>query len=462
MKYISTRGGCPPQNFEQVLLSGLAPDGGLFIPQTLPTFSAEQIEAMKSLQYADLALEIVTPFVDGEIPTSQLKKVTDESYAAFKHPEVAPLTRLSEHEYLLELYHGPTLAFKDFALQVLGRLLDHVLRKNDQRVVILGATSGDTGSAALEGCRHSERVEMYILHPYQRVSAVQRKQMTTVPGDNVFNLAIEGNFDDCQRIVKAAFANQAFLPSNKSLVAVNSINWVRILMQIVYYFYAALKLGAPNKKVSFSVPTGNFGDIYAGYLARRMGLPIDRLIVATNKNDILHRFISRNEYSTTELSKTFSPSMDILVSSNFERYLYDLLGKDSPALCKFMDRFGKETLSVSAEQWAQMKSCFDSSSVDDATTCQLINELFTKNSILVDPHTAVGVKSGRDCSENTTSPIVTLATAHPAKFSDAISAAGLKEPNLPEHLGDLFDREERYSVLPNSLSSVTEFIQKHS
>tara|TARA_A100000164_G_scaffold73677_1_gene61916 strand:- start:1797 stop:3185 length:1389 start_codon:yes stop_codon:yes gene_type:complete len=462
MKYISTRGGCPPQNFEQVLLSGLAPDGGLFIPQTLPTFSAEQIEAMKSLQYADLALEIVTPFVDGEIPTSQLKKVIDESYAAFKHPEVAPLTRLSEHEYLLELYHGPTLAFKDFALQVLGRLLDHVLRKNDQRVVILGATSGDTGSAALEGCRHSERVEMYILHPYQRVSAVQRKQMTTVPGDNVFNLAIEGNFDDCQRIVKAAFANQAFLPSNKSLVAVNSINWVRILMQIVYYFYAALKLGAPNKKVSFSVPTGNFGDIYAGYLARRMGLPIDRLIVATNKNDILHRFISRNEYSTTELSKTFSPSMDILVSSNFERYLYDLLGKDSPALCKFMDRFGKETLSVSAEQWAQMKSCFDSSSVDDATTCQLISELFTKNSILVDPHTAVGVKSGRDCSENTTSPIVTLATAHPAKFSDAISAAGLKEPNLPEHLGDLFDREERYSVLPNSLSSVTEFIQKHS
>ena len=462
MKYISTRGGCPPQNFEQVLLSGLAPDGGLFIPQTLPTFSAEQIEAMKSLQYADLALEIVTPFVDGDIPTSQLKKVIDESYAAFKHPEVAPLTRLSEHEYLLELYHGPTLAFKDFALQVLGRLLDHVLRKNDQRVVILGATSGDTGSAALEGCRHSERVEMYILHPHQRVSAVQRKQMTTVPGDNVFNLAIEGNFDDCQRIVKAAFANQAFLPSNKSLVAVNSINWVRILMQIVYYFYAALKLGAPNKKVSFSVPTGNFGDIYAGYLARRMGLPIDRLIVATNKNDILHRFISRNEYSTTELSKTFSPSMDILVSSNFERYLYDLLGKDSPALCKFMDRFGKETLSVSAEQWAQMKSCFDSSSVDDATTCQMISELFTKNSILVDPHTAVGVKSGRDCSENTTSPIVTLATAHPAKFSDAISAAGLKEPNLPEHLGDLFDREERYSVLPNSLSSVTEFIQKHS
>ena len=268
MKYISTRGRCSPQNFEQVLLTGLAPDGGLFVPKTLPTVSVEQIRAMASLSYADLALDLVTPFVDGEIPTSDLKTIIDQSYEAFDHPEVAPITQLSEREYLLELYHGPTLAFKDFALQVLGRLLDYVLERNDQRVVILGATSGDTGSAALEGCRHSERVEIYILHPYQRVSDVQRKQMTTVPGKNVFNLAIEGNFDDCQRIVKAAFADQSFLPNDKSLVAVNSINWARILMQIVYYFYSALKLGAPDKRVSFSVPTGNFGDIYAGYLAK--------------------------------------------------------------------------------------------------------------------------------------------------------------------------------------------------
>ena len=462
MKYISTRGGCSPQNFEQVLLAGLAPDGGLFIPQTLPSFSSDEIRLMQSLSYADLAFKVVTPFVDGEIPASELKAIIDESYAAFDHPEVAPMTKLSEKEYLLELYHGPTLAFKDFALQVLGRLLDYVLIKNDQRVVILGATSGDTGSAALEGCRHSERVEIYILHPFERVSDVQRKQMTTVPGENVFNLAIEGNFDDCQRIVKAAFADQAFLPAQKSLVAVNSINWARILMQIVYYFYAALKLGAPDKGVSFSVPTGNFGDIYAGYLAKCMGLSIDRLIVATNKNGILHRFISRNEYSKSSLSKTFSPSMDILVSSNFERYLYDLFAKDASVLCEFMEKTNKEALSVTSEQWTQMKTCFDSSSVDDNTTCDVINELFTKTSVLVDPHTAVGVKSGRDCSENSGSPIVTLATAHPAKFSEAIQAAGLNKPELPGHLKDLFNREERYTVLPNELSAVVAFIRKHS
>ena len=462
MKYISTRGGCSPQNFEQVLLTGLAPDGGLFVPETLPTVSVEQIRAMGSLSYADLALDLVTPFVDGEIPTSDLKNIIDQSYEAFDHPEVAPITQLSEREYLLELYHGPTLAFKDFALQVLGRLLDYVLERNDQRVVILGATSGDTGSAALEGCRHSERVEIYILHPYQRVSDVQRKQMTTVPGKNVFNLAIEGNFDDCQRIVKAAFADQSFLPNDKSLVAVNSINWARILMQIVYYFYSALKLGAPDKRVSFSVPTGNFGDIYAGYLAKCMGLPIDRLIVATNKNDILHRFISANEYAKSELTKTFSPSMDILVSSNFERYLYDLFAKDSSAVSEFMQHSGEKPLSVTSEQWAQMNECFDSSSVDDNTTCQVINELFNINSVLVDPHTAVGVQSGRDCFENSRSPIVTLATAHPAKFSEAIQAAGLNKPKLPEHLKDLFSREERYTILHNDLLAVTDFIRKHS
>ena len=337
-----------------------------------------------------------------------------------------------------------------------------MLVKNDQQVVILGATSGDTGSAALEGCRHSERVEIYILHPFERVSDVQRKQMTTVPGENVFNIAIEGNFDDCQRIVKAAFADQTFLPAGKSLVAVNSINWARILMQIVYYFYAALKLDAPDKRVSFSVPTGNFGDIYAGYLAKCMGLPIDRLIVATNKNDILHRFISRNNYSKSKLSKTFSPSMDILVSSNFERYLYDLFSKNAAVLSDFMENSNKEVLSVTSEQWTQMKACFDSSSVDDNTTCDVINELFTKTSVLVDPHTAVGVKSGRDCVENSSSPIVTLATAHPAKFSEAIQAAGLNKPDLPGHLKDLFNREERYTVLPNELSAVTAFIRKHS
>ena len=438
MKYISTRGGSEPQNFEQVLLTGLAPDGGLYVPADLPKISKEKMQVWQSLDYADLALAIVAPFIDGAIPDVELKIIIEDSYKEFGHPAVAPLVQLGKQEYLLELFHGPTLAFKDFALQVLGRMLDYVLKNNDQRAVILGATSGDTGSAALEGCRHSDQVDIFILHPHQRVSDVQRKQMTTVPGDNVFNLAVEGNFDDCQRIVKAAFANQSFLPEGRQLVAVNSINWARILMQIVYYFFAALKLGAPEKKVSFSVPTGNFGDIYAGYLAKRMGLPIDRLVVATNKNDILHRFISNNDYSVSELSKTFSPSMDILISSNFERFLFDLFGRDGATVLDFMERLGKETLSVSSEQWRHVKNHFDSASVDDETTCNTIEQIFKENGILLDPHSAVGVRSARVCQQsNSDIPMVTLATAHPAKFAEAIAAAGLSEPVLPVHLKDL-------------------------
>lgn len=461
MKYISTRGGCNPQTFEEVLLTGLAPDGGLYVPQSLPSVSTEQMEQWKGLSYSDLAFEIVSPFVDGAIPEQELKRIIYASYQEFGHPDVAPVSQLGQNEYVLELYHGPTLAFKDFALQVLGRMLDYVLKKNQQKVVILGATSGDTGSAALEGCRHSDYVDIFILHPYQRVSDVQRKQMTTVSGDNVFNLAVEGNFDDCQRIVKAAFANQSFLPDDRQLVAVNSINWARILMQIVYYFYAALKLGGPQRKVSFSVPTGNFGDIYAGYLAKCMGLPVDRLIVATNKNDILHRFISSNDYSIANLTKTFSPSMDILVSSNFERYLFDLFDRDSTALAAFMFRFGKEILSVSKKQWQSAKDCFDSASVDDEVTCSVIAEVFSSHGKLLDPHTAVGLKSARICRElknDTETPMITLATAHPAKFAEAIAAAGLDNPALPQHLADLFEREECYTIVANDLSEVTNFI----
>lgn len=462
MKYISTRGACPPQNFEQVLLTGLAPDGGLFVPERLPQVSLNEIRSWKDLDYADLALHIITPFIGDEIEAAALRHIIEDSYREFDHPQVAPLSKLADNEWILELYHGPTLAFKDFALQVLGRLLDYVLIRNDQRVVILGATSGDTGSAALEGCRHSERVDIFILHPHRRVSDVQRRQMTTVAGDNVFNLAVTGNFDDCQRIVKAAFANQSFLPEGRQLVAVNSINWARILMQIVYYFSAALKLGGPDQPVSFSVPTGNFGDIYAGYLAKHMGLPVDRLIVATNKNDILHRFISNNEYSVSGLSKTFSPSMDILVSSNFERYLFDLFDRDGQALSDFMVRFGKETLRVDEEQWRRVRDCFDSATVDDDSTCEAIAEVYRQSGKLLDPHTAVGVKAARECNRNPAMPMVTLATAHPAKFSEAIAAAGLESPLLPEHLGDLFERRERYTVVGNDLSEVTEFIRNHT
>ncbi len=462
MKYKSTRGGCADKSFEQVLLTGLAPDGGLYVPGELPHFSSDEIASWKALNYSDLALTIIAPFIDDEIPEAALRDIIESSYAEFDHPDVAPLSTLAEGEYMLELYHGPTLAFKDFALQVLGRLLDYVLVKNNQRAVILGATSGDTGSAALEGCRHSERVDIFILHPHQCVSEVQRRQMTTIRADNVFNLAVAGNFDDCQRIVKAAFADQSFLPEQSQLVAVNSINWARIMMQIVYYFSAALTLGAPQQTVSFSVPTGNFGDIYAGYLARRMGLPIKQLVVATNSNDILHRFISGNDYSVADLNHSYSPSMDILVSSNFERYLFDLFAADPVVLTNFMAKLGSEPLSVSEQQWQQLKTCFDSARVDDKSTCETIARIHADTGRLVDPHTAVGIKAARDCNADKATSMITLATAHPAKFSDAIEAAGLPIPALPPHLQYLLEKEEHYTVVPNKLDAVTAFLTNHS
>ena len=462
MKYISTRGGGIPQTFEQVLLTGLAPDGGLYVPAELPHFSQEELASWKNLSYPELALKIVSPFIGEDIPAEALSKIVIESYAQFDHPEVAPLTKLAENDFMLELYHGPTLAFKDFALQVLGRILDYVLIKNDQRVVILGATSGDTGSAALEGCRHSKQVDIFILHPHQRVSEVQRRQMTTVVGDNVFNLAVQGNFDDCQSIVKAAFADQSFLSKESQLVAVNSINWARIMMQIVYYFSAALKVGAPEQAVSFSVPTGNFGDIYAGFLAKRIGLPIKQLVVATNSNDILHRFINDNEYSTTGLSHTLSPSMDILVSSNFERYLFDLFDRDSDTLIDFMSKLGQEPQQVSDEKWQQMRKSFSSARVDDAVTSETIEKVFNDTGKLVDPHTAVGIRAARDCNADPATPMITLSTAHPAKFSDAINKAGLETPELPPHLIGLFEKKEHYTVVPKELAAVTEFVKKYS
>ena len=462
MKYESTRGGCPQQNFEQVLLTGLAPDGGLYVPTELPHFSTEEIASWRELSYPDLAMKVITPFIGDEIPTADLRNIIEDSYAAFNHPEVAALESLGNEEYVLELFHGPTLAFKDFALQVLGRLLDYVLSKRDQRVVILGATSGDTGSAALEGCRHSDRVDIFILHPHNRVSDVQRKQMTTVTGNNVFNLAVEGNFDDCQRIVKAAFADQSFLEDDRQLVAVNSINWARILMQIVYYFSASLRLGGPDRKVSFSVPTGNFGDIYAGYLAKKMGLPIDQLIVATNKNDILHRFIANNDYSVSELAKTHSPSMDILVSSNFERFLFDVFDREGAAVADLMVKFGKELRSVPDAHWQRVSAIFDSAAIDDETTCAVIASVNAESGMLLDPHSAIGVEAARRCRRDPSVPMVTLATAHPAKFGDAITAAGLASPELPAHLTDLFDREEHFSVVANDLHAVTDYVKAHA
>jgi len=458
VKYVSTRGGGEPQDFEQVLLTGLAPDGGLYVPDQLPRFSEAEIAGWAGLSYNELALQVIRPFVADTIPEADLKRCIDESYAEFSHRAVAPLNMLDANEWVLELFHGPTLAFKDFALQVLGRLLDFVLTHRDQRVAILGATSGDTGSAALEGCRHSDRVDIFILHPHQRISEVQRRQMTTVQGNNVHNLAVQGNFDDCQRIVKTAFGDQSFLPAGRQLVAVNSINWARIMVQIVYYFYAALNLGGPHRPVSFSVPTGNFGDIYAGYLARQMGLPVQQLVVATNRNDILHRFISSNSYEVTELSPTYSPSMDIMVSSNFERYLFDLFGRDTDKLKEFMQQSNSEVLRVDDQHWQQLRECFSSCAVSDEQTCELIQQVYKESEVLLDPHTAVGVWAARECNRSEKTPMITLATAHPVKFSEAINAAGIATPPLPVHLADLMERPESCTVVENSVQAVTDFL----
>ncbi len=453
MKYISTRGQAPVLGFEEVLLAGLASDGGLYVPEQLPSFSKEEITSWRGLSYADLAFKVIQPFVAGAIADADLKTMIDDTYKVFRHRAVAPLQQLDSNEWVLELFHGPTLAFKDFALQLLGRLMDHVLAKRGERLVIMGATSGDTGSAAIEGCRHCEHVDIFILHPYQRVSEVQRRQMTTVLADNVHNIALEGNFDDCQQMVKDSFANQAFLKGAR-LGAVNSINWARIMSQIVYYFAAGLALGAPDREVSFSVPTGNFGDIFAGYLAKQMGLPIQQLVVATNRNDILHRAISSNDMSRQGLVHTLSPSMDIMVSSNFERMLFDIYGRDGAAINDLMQRFRNESVSLDPARWESVRELFDSFCVNDDDTVATIAEVHAETGYLLDPHTAIGVRAARACRRDTNVPMVTLPTAHPVKFPDAIIKAELQTPALPEAMADLFERDERYQVLANDLQQV--------
>ncbi|GAB0153145.1 threonine synthase [Marinobacterium sp. BA1] len=457
MNYISTRGQAPKLKFADVLLAGLASDGGLYVPETLPTFSRDEIASWAGLSYAELAFKVIKPFVDDCITDADLKRMIDDTYAGFNHSAVAPLKELGTNEWVLELFHGPTLAFKDFALQLLGRLMDHVLAERGERLVIMGATSGDTGSAAIEGCRHSRHLDIFILHPYNRVSEVQRRQMTTIKADNVFNIALEGNFDDCQEMVKDSFADQGFLNGLK-LGAVNSINWARIMAQIVYYFSASLAVGGPHRPVSFSVPTGNFGDIFAGYLAKQMGLPIEQLVVATNRNDILHRVISGNDMSKGELVHTLSPSMDIMVSSNFERLLFDVYGRDGAEIADLMARFKKESVQLDPARWEKVRALFDSHAIDDATTCDVIRDVHAETGYLLDPHTAIGVKAARECWRDKSVPMITLATAHPVKFPEPVVKAGLESPQLPAHMADLFERDERFEVLANDLSVVQQYI----
>lgn len=458
MKFISTRGDAPVLSFEEVILAGLAQDGGLYVPETLPSFSQEEIASWAGLNYQELAFEIISPFIDGEIDDAQLKTIIDKAYSSFRHDAIAPLVQTGHNEWVLELFQGPTLAFKDFALQFLGHLLDFILAKHNKKVVVMGATSGDTGSAAIEGCRRCENIDIFILHPHQRVSDVQRRQMTTVLADNVFNIALEGNFDDCQNMVKASFRDQSFLPDGRQLVAVNSINWARIMAQIVYYFYSALALGAPQRGISYSVPTGNFGDIFAGYLAKKMGLPIEQLIIATNVNDILHRCISHNDHTKQQLAHSLSPSMDIMVSSNFERLLFDLYGRDGSAIKQLMSEFEQGAMVLNDDALSVARKLFSSARFDDESTLSVIENVYQQCEYLIDPHTAIGVAAARTERWSNSVPMVCLATAHPAKFPDAVLKANIAEPKLPQHMSDLFQKEERYTVLADDIDAVQSFI----
>ena len=458
MSYISTRGRSGDQSFEDVLLTGLAPDGGLFVPTSFPALSETQLAALAGAPYADAATQIMLPFLGGALTESEFHALCAEAYGRFAHPAVTPLVQLDERLWILELFHGPTLAFKDVALQLLGLLFDHVLAKRNRRITVVGATSGDTGSAAIEACRDRESVDIFILYPAGRTSDVQRRQMTTVPSDNVHAVAIEGTFDDCQALVKAMFADAPFRDDH-ALAAVNSINWVRIMAQIVYYIVAAVALGAPRRKVAFAVPTGNFGDIYAGYVAGRMGLPIEKLIIGTNSNDILARFFATAEMRKTAVVPTHSPSMDIQVSSNFERLLFDLLDRDAAALAAAMDDFqAKGAFTVPPKAYAAASGLFAASAVDDRATEDTIREIHKATGYTLDPHSAVGVAAARRAGLDREVPIVVLATAHPAKFPDVVAGVTGVHPPLPSHMANLFERKERLVTLPNDLKAVERYV----
>ncbi len=461
MKYISTRGQSPPKTFDEAVLTGLAPDGGLYVPKEIPQFTSKEISSWRSLSYQELAQRVITPFVGDSIPSGDLSPLIRGAYSGFRNDSVAPLVRTGPNEWVLELFHGPTLAFKDFALQFLGNLLDYILEKREQRVVILGATSGDTGSAAIEGCRGCSNIDMFILHPHERISEVQRRQMTTVNSSNVNNVALLGSFDDCQNMVKACFSDQSFLPPDRQLVAVNSINWARIVAQIVYYFWSSLRLEGGTNQVSFSVPTGNFGDIYAGYIAHKMGLPINQLIIATNANDILHRCLNANDHTQKPLKRTLAPSMDIMVSSNFERLLFDLYDRDGEAVGRMMSDAKNGKMSLNDSAIIELRKLFCSYRCDDNTLVSLISSVYRDSGYLIDPHTAIGLAAARQRRVCADTPMVALATAHPAKFPEAMRKAGFDDdPKLPEHMSDLFELKEKYSVLDNNRTDLENFINE--
>jgi len=465
LRYISTRHGSQgnpqPLGFEDVMLAGLARDGGLYLPAEWPQFSKAEISSLKGQPYGEVAYRVMRPFVGDAFDEQTFRRLIGEAYASFETPEVAPLKPLGDSGmHLLELFHGPTLAFKDVALQLLGRMLDHTLTARHQHATIVGATSGDTGSAAIEAVHDRRTIDIFMLFPRGRVSEVQRRQMTTVLAPNVHNVAIEGTFDDCQDLAKACFNDLAFRDRH-ALTAVNSINFARVMAQIVYYFWAAVKLGAPERPVAFTVPTGNFGNVYAGYAAKQMGLPVSHFVVATNSNDILARFFEAGAMTMTDVVPTYSPSMDIQISSNFERLLFDLYGRDGKALAEAMAGFrSSSTLKVGANALGGVRELFDAGRLDDEGTLAAIVDCRKRFGVTLDTHTAVGYAVAQQHRRDAKVPMIVLSTAHPAKFPDAVQKATGERPALPPRLANLMDRTERVDGLRNDAAALKSLIDE--
>ncbi|MBR9653046.1 threonine synthase [Thalassovita aquimarina] len=457
MKYISTRGKAPVLNFEEAMLTGLARDGGLYLPETIPTMSAGEIAALSGQSYEEVAFRVMRPFIGDTFSDDEFRDIIAKAYAGFGHAARAPLVQLDSNHFLLELFHGPTLAFKDFAMQLIGQLFQASLKRSGNRVTIAGATSGDTGSAAIEAFKGLDAVDVFILFPHGRVSEVQRRQMTTPGESNVHALAMDGHFDDCQARVKDMFNDFDFRDGVR-LAGVNSINFARVLAQVVYYFTSAVSLGAPHRKVSFTVPTGNFGDIFAGFIAKKMGLPIDRLVVATNQNDILHRCLSTGEYKPDGVIPSISPSMDIQVSSNFERALYYAYDQDGAAVSQLMDELNAGGFNVSQGALQALREVFDSGHCSEEETSATIRDMYAATGELLCPHSAVGVKVANE-TRNSDVPMITLATAHPAKFPAAVEEASGRHPDLPARMADLYDRPERVTRIENDLAAIETLIR---
>ena len=458
MRYISTRGEAPSLDFVDVMLAGLARDGGLYVPERWPTIDRATVGKLAGKPYAEVAVDVIRPFVGDGIAEADLARMAREAYGSFRHPAVAPLTQLDPSLFVLELFHGPTLAFKDLAMQFVARLMDHVLHQRAERTTIVVATSGDTGGAAVEAFRGRAQVDVVVLFPQGRISEVQRRMMSTVPDSNVHALAIEGTFDDCQALVKAMFNHHAFRDRVR-LSGVNSINWARVAIQVVYYFTAAVALGAPHRKIAFTVPTGNFGDVYAGYVASRMGLPIDRLVVATNVNDILVRTFATGTYEIRDVIATTSPSMDIQVSSNFERLLFDAYGRDAQAVRALMASLAQHRRFVlSASAIKELRSLFTTDRADEQESAAEIRAWVREADYCVDPHTAVALAVAEKEKRDPSVPMVVLSTAHPAKFPDAVKAACGVTPALPDTLADLGRRNERIVVLPADQTAVERYV----